>query len=352
MTSARASEARGGAVHCAIGLAAFLTGCLALHRAAPWPRMDEVSEKADYFTRHKDEFDTLFIGSSRIYHGIVPQVFDAALKTHSLNLGIDGMNMPESSCFLEKILEQKPARLKWVFVEMTPFRLSMDENRLETARGMYWHDWTRMKWIASELWYNARNSRRKFRWAPKRLLQPLNDLDTGATHACLFLRNMGNVGRGYEMAGGAAPVNTEEFCGAPGFGFCGMDRAEPMSGGELKGYEKKLAELRARKINPGDNGWGLRIVTEHASQLIRAAGAEPVFVVASSVSAPPGEWPGQPKDAPIFAYHSPDRDERFYRADRRADSGHLNTLGATEFTQQLASDFAKHLSEQFPNAVR
>ena len=172
------------------------------------------------------------------------------------------------------------------------------------------------------------------------------------THASLFLRNIGNVGRGYEMADGAAPANVEEFCGAPRFGFLGMDRAEPMSRGELKGYEKKLAEMRARKINAGDNGWGLRVVTEHASRLIRAAGAEPVFVVASSVSAPPGEWPGQPKDAPVFAYHNPDRDAQFYRVDRRADSGHLNTLGATEFTEQLASDFAKHLSEQRPNAVR
>ena len=352
MTSARASDAPAGAIHCVIGLAAFVAGCLALHRLAPWPRMEELAEKLAYFARHKDEFDTLFIGSSRIYHGIAPQVFDAVVKTHSLNLGIDGMNMPESSCFLEKILEQKPARLKWVFVELTPFRLSMDENRLETARGMYWHDWTRMKWIVGELWCNARNSRRKFRWAPKRLLQPLNDLDTGVTHAGLFLRNMGNVGRGYEMADSAAPANSEEFCGVPRFGFLGMGRAEPMGGGELDGYEKKLTEMRARKINPGDNGWGLRVVTAHASRLIRAAGAEPVFVVASSVSAPPGEWPGQPKDAPVFAYHDPDRDEQFYRVDRRADSGHLNPTGATEFTEQLASDFAKHLSEQRPNAVR
>ena len=260
--------------------------------------------------------------------------------------------MPESSCFLEKILEQKPARLKWVFVELTSFRLDMDENRRESARGVYWHDWTRMKWIVGELWNNGRNSGREYRWVSKRLRPALNDLDAGAMHAGLFLRNIGNVGRGFELADRAAPTNSEEFCGAPKFGFLGMDRAEPMTGGELKGYEKKLAEMRARKINAGDNGWGLRVVTEHASRLIRAAGAEPVFVVASSVSAPPGEWPGQPKDAPVFAYHNPDRDAQFYRVDRRADSGHLNTVGATEFTEQLASDFAKHLSEQRPNAVR
>ena len=357
MTSARASDVRTDAIHCVIGLAAFVAGCLALHRIAPWPRMEEVSEKVAYFARHKDDFDTLFIGSSRIYHGIAPQVFDAALKTRGiattlLNLGIDGMSVPESSCFLEKILEKKPAHLKWVFVELTPFRLEMDENRRESARGVYWHDWTRMKWIVGELWNNARKSGGEYRRAPKRLRPALNDLDAGAMHASLFLRNIGNVGRGFDLADGTAPANSEEFCGAPRFGFLGMDRAEPMTGEELQGYEKKLADMRTRKPDAGDNGWGLRVAAEHASRLIRAAGAEPVFVIASSVSATRYEWPGQPKDAPLFAYHDPDRDEKFYRVDRRANSGHLNTLGATEFTELLASDFAKHLSEQRPHAVR
>ena len=147
-------------------------------------------------------------------------------------------------------------------------------------------------------------------------------------------------------------TNGEDLCGAPHFGFLGMDRAEPMSGGELKRYEKKLAEMHVRKPNPGDNGWGLRVVTGHASRLIRAAGAEPVFFTTSAVSATPGQWPGLPKDAPVFAYHDPERDEKFYRVDRRANSGHLNTLGATEFTELLASDFAKHLSEQRSQPVR
>ena len=351
-----------GAIHCAIGLGAFVASCLSLHHFAPWTQMDEVSEKVSYFERHKDDFDTLFIGSSRIYHGIVPQVFDAELTKRgiasaSLNLGIDGMSIPESSCFLEKILEQKPARLKWVFVELTPFRLEMDENRRESARGVYWHDWTRMKWIAGELWNNARTTGRDYRRAPKRLRGALNDLDVGAMHAGLFLRNVCNAGCGRRLVENAcasdvaAIAQADEFCGAPRFGFLGMDR-EPMTGGELQDYEKKLAEMRRRKPDPGDNGWGLRVAAEDASRLIREAGAEPVFVIASSVSASRHEWPGQPKDAPLFAYHDPDRDEIFYRVDRRANSGHLNTRGAIEFTELLASDFAKHLSDRRANAVR
>lgn len=352
-----------GVIHCAVGVAAFFATSLALHCIAPWPRMNELSEKLAYFSRHKDEFDVLFIGSSRVFRGVVPQVFDATLNSRgivstSLNLGIDGMNVPESSCFLEKILEQKPARLKWVFVELTPFRLEMDDNRRATARNVYWHDWTRTKWIVGELWNNARSSGRDYRWAPKPLRAGLNDLDVAAMHASLFLRNVCNVGRGLDFVGTvcasteADVANVETFCGPPHFGFLGTDRTEPMTGDELKRYQRKLAELRARKPDAGDNGWGLRVVAEHASRLIRAAGAEPVFVMTSAVSGSRGEWPGQPKDAPVFAYHDPDRDEKLYRVDRRANSGHLNTTGAIEFSELLASDFAKHLAGQRPESLR
>lgn len=364
MTSARASEAplqpnlrRRGVIHLVIGLGAFVAGCLAIQRIVPWPRMNEISEKLAYFSKHKDEYDVLFIGSSRIYHGIVPQIFDATLKARgvastSLNLGIDGMNMPESSCFLEKILAQKPARLKWVFVELTPFRLEMGENDRASERGIYWHDWARMKWIAGELWNNTRADGRDYRWAPKPWRAGVNELDIAAMHGRLFLRNMGNIGRAFEWIDHAASANGEAMCGAPRFGFLGMDRAEPMAGGELKEYQKKLAAMRARPPEPGDNGWGLRITSAHASRLIRAAGAEPVFVITSAVSGSPRKWPGEPMDAPLFRYHDPDRDEKFYRVDRRSNSGHLNTLGATEFSELLATDFARHLSEQRPNAVR
>ena len=245
-----------GAIHLAIGLGALASACLALHRIAPWPRMDEVSEKLAYFARHKDDFDVLFFGSSRIYHGVSPQVFDATLKARglavtSLNLGIDGMNIPESSCFLEKILEQNPARLKWVFVELTPFRLEMDDNRRASARGVYWHDWTRMKWIAGELWHNARRSGQDYRWAPKRLRPGLNDLDVAAMHAGLFLRNIGSVGRGFEWAETVPASNdaqTEAFCGPPRFGFLGMDRDEPTTGEELKGYTLEGRTLRYPEV--------------------------------------------------------------------------------------------------------
>ncbi len=48
-----------------------------LHSALPL-RVAEVTPKLRYLETHRADFDTVFIGSSRIYHGVSPGVFDAA----------------------------------------------------------------------------------------------------------------------------------------------------------------------------------------------------------------------------------------------------------------------------------
>ncbi len=72
-----------------IAATAFLVACIVLHAILPFPEIDGgVSQKFRFFAAHKDEFDTLFIGSSRIYFQISPAIFDrvtreSGLPTHS-----------------------------------------------------------------------------------------------------------------------------------------------------------------------------------------------------------------------------------------------------------------------------
>ncbi len=57
----------------AIAVTAFLVTCVSLHAVLPFPEIDGgVSQKFRFFSAHKDEFDTLFIGSSRVYFQISP----------------------------------------------------------------------------------------------------------------------------------------------------------------------------------------------------------------------------------------------------------------------------------------
>jgi hypothetical protein len=107
----------------AIAVTAFFVTCVSLHAVLPFPEIDGgVSQKFRFFSAHKDEFDTLFIGSSRVYFQISPAIFDrvtreSGLPTHSFNFGIGGMYLPETAYLLEQILSLRPRNLRWVFIE-------------------------------------------------------------------------------------------------------------------------------------------------------------------------------------------------------------------------------------------
>ena len=76
--------------------------------------MGEVSEKLAYFARHKDEYDAVFVGSSRVYRQIAPGVFDRQVAAstgramRSFNLGAPSMFLPESLYVIDRILAQRP----------------------------------------------------------------------------------------------------------------------------------------------------------------------------------------------------------------------------------------------------
>ena len=87
-----------------------------LHRVTPL-KVPEVTPKLDYLEGHIGDFDTVFIGSSRIYHGVSPKVFDATTGaagrgTHSFNLAVNDMLPPESLRMLGTLLEMRPPRLR------------------------------------------------------------------------------------------------------------------------------------------------------------------------------------------------------------------------------------------------
>src|SRR5690348_6244876 len=123
----------------------------------PFPEIDGgVSQKFRFFAAHKDEFDTLFIGSSRIYFQISPAIFDRVtrergLPTHSFNFGIGGMYLPETSYLLEQILNLKPRNLSWVFIEYDELQTKWSPANQTSRRALYWADWIRVSLLLRKL---------------------------------------------------------------------------------------------------------------------------------------------------------------------------------------------------------
>src|SRR5204863_1083898 len=127
-------------------LAFVATGGL-IHALLPPMIPKGVAAKLRFFSEHKDEFDTVVVGTSRLYYSVSPEIFDKVtrengLSTRTFNFGIDGMHPPENFFVLEQILKTNPRNLKWVLLELGDIQTKWD-NILGTQREVYWHDWRR-----------------------------------------------------------------------------------------------------------------------------------------------------------------------------------------------------------------
>ena len=104
---------------CGVG---FFGVSAAIRPLMPTPNEYGFDEKFEYFAEHKDEFDVLAIGSSRVWRGFIPEDFDAEMELRgeslrSYNLGVGGMRVWEMDYLLRQVLALKPAKLRYVFIE-------------------------------------------------------------------------------------------------------------------------------------------------------------------------------------------------------------------------------------------
>ena len=105
-----------------LALIAFaLSSALVAQLASPRDR-EGLGYKLRYFEERKDSFDAVFFGSSMVMRGVMPRVFDAALRDRgheirSFNLGIPGMGDFEVDWILREVLSSGSERLSFVVLE-------------------------------------------------------------------------------------------------------------------------------------------------------------------------------------------------------------------------------------------
>ncbi len=109
-----------------------------------------VDGKLAWWRAHAAEYDTLIIGTSRLYHGVIPEILDATAAARgrpirSFNLAVDGLRPPEDDFVLEKALAAPRLKLRWVIVECNELKLQVTDQEHESARDIYWHDLPRLR---------------------------------------------------------------------------------------------------------------------------------------------------------------------------------------------------------------
>ncbi len=87
--------------------------------------LDRIARKLRWCEAHKGSFDIVFIGSSRVFHGLSPRIFDDIMEKNghhwrSFNLGMDKMGMAQSMTVAREFVATHPQRLKYIFFELEP----------------------------------------------------------------------------------------------------------------------------------------------------------------------------------------------------------------------------------------
>ena len=327
----------------AIGLIAFIATSAVIHSFLPPMVPKGVAAKLKYFTEHKDEFDTVIVGTSQLYYSVSPKIFDATTRengmpTRTFNFGIDAMHPPENFYVLDQILKTKPKNLKWVLLELGEVRARWFKI-LGTQRAVYWHDWPRTEMTVKK----ALDPRGNAKWYIQitRLWLARRDL---AWSLGLFAKQFANVGRVADLLPAAEQERFADSAvelGPAGDGY--RIAGEAMSAERAVSYQQRLAreisQARRKSLDRvTDQSYG------DAAARIRAAGAKPIFVVTPVIFQSPLQFRQSPPAA-IIAFNDAGRFPEYYDSKARVDESHLVREAAEKFTIALAREFIREAAQ-------
>ena len=337
----------------AIAIIAFLITCIGLHAVLPFPEIDDgVSQKFRFFAAHKDEFDTLFIGSSRIYFQISPAIFDrvareSALPTHSFNFGIGGMYLPESGYLLEQILKLKPRKLRWVFIEYDELQTKWSPENQTSRRALYWADWKRVSLLLRKL----SDAGTAPIWLPNPaklrdiMLRQKDEKNTRTLltfYAGQLEKNYTNIARAADVPDYFLSRDTKKlrasYLGAASDGY--VTRSNRMSPSQAEAYERGLAAAMAQASTRSLSPYAVEAYRQCAEE-VRSLGAAPIFLITPSTTqlSVAAETDGLP--AVVMAFNDPRVYPALFRSSVRRDEQHLTISGAEEFTRVVAANFVE-----------
>ena len=329
-------------LYAAIALAAFLATSALIHALLPPMIPKGVAAKLRYFSEHKDDFDTLFVGTSHFYYGISPAIFDqttraAGLPTRTFNFGIDGMHPPENFYVLEQILKSPSQNLKWVFIEMGEIETKLKGNELGTERLLYWHDWPRTV-LTIQKTLNPRDGLKWYDnvsriWVARRVL---------ALHLGLFAKRFTNVGRAVDWSAASNDEDSKLELGPAGDGYRIAGSAMPPDRAAI--FQQTLA-LELTSARPRAVDRYTESAYRDAAAKVRGLPSTPIFVSTPVIFQSLLQFRAAPPPGLVLSFNDARAYPAFYDSAVRIDDGHLTREGAEQFTRVLAQEFIRHVRQ-------
>lgn len=298
------------------------------------PESGSLGRKWRHFEEHGAKYSLVFMGSSRVAHHFIPEQFDAELKKagvemKSFNFGQDGMFPPESFYALRSLLEQTPAKPRFVLIDLMNFRPILKGNE-EAERAVAWHD-GRHTLLALRMLLSSDYEK--------------PEEDPGMLyHARLFAQRTLGEGRWHDWLKTRIKLKQRMSSTVASSGY------EPLESRPLDAKEAERFRGLVESLTGTDRRTELPAVyrreLESLIEFVRSRGAEPVFVVSPDIFASQryNNWP--PSGVTQFSYDYPETYPTLYKAEQRYDASHLDGEGAKEFTRIFAAEFADWLKRR------
>ncbi len=329
-----------------------LFGVSALVRMGlPFPPVAQVQTKEAWLDDHLEDYDTIFVGSSRAYHQIIPELFDqlmakAGMPTHSFNLGIDGMVGPEDSFLLETVLAKRKKPLKLVLLECGAINTRFDKPAAEGAissRQVYWHDFQRFALVAQTIFASESNKKWPKSFAAIRhrvTYYCQGQMTCFLHHLHMHLCYETNFGRGCEtltkLFDKPEPINWG-YLGPKRDGY--LEILHDINDHDWAGVQSQVADYKIyHKIEHGTKPSQMLLLEKR--QDVQACGGKAVFFVAPSSTNNFYPSPKIKPEMPVIDLSDPARYPEFFERSNRCDGGHLNAKGSEILTRRLVEQLA------------
>ncbi len=347
-------------LYIAIGLATFSGASAWIRSHLPPPEGVGLRAKLEYFREHKDEFDVLFIGSSRIVRGVDNALVDEELaargiEVRSFNLAVGGMRTFEQDHMQHQVLEMEPARLRWIFFEGGPVGMGVRKDHifrsppnLNTDRGVAWH--------------TGRETRNVLRSLARLPLSTREKIRQAILHVELMSSRYTNYGKGEKLIrelreSSEARLERERKRDEilAGQGYQGL---EEVTGREVSEevlafldepgpFEERMGSIEAENELPVEME---HLYTEMYEEQLRATEERGIRLV---YLLPPG-YEGTPERLMLYErgvipellnFNDPARYPNLFRLDHRFDKGHMNRRGAVLLSGYIAEAIAELLGQ-------
>jgi hypothetical protein len=321
---------------------------------------DLIHKKRVYLVENKEKFNTLFIGSSRIYRQIIPRVFDdstAGMGIKSFNFGVNWLFAPESFYLLDQLEKSDKLKFRYVFIELSKIR-SVDYHNLHTTRIKYWYNFTYFEFALKAVLFSNVS-----------LLEKISTILVHTISYLDYLLNLGYMTEAFDFRSRNHPPLDYTELGKSRDGFYPYGESNTTEGEEgdpvNKRHENFLKDttVLARRIKYSHTQFKKfrespellekynKYYTDEINRLIMDAQAKGTFLI--FIVSPRIDYKQYNEIIPIYHKILPghaieisdaSRYPQLYHAKYSNDETHLNTEGAAIYTGNLAREFKRVLS--------